>query len=167
MKPAIVSMSLSGSYHGSVNEAVRKLYEKNITVISAAGNGEMDSCIRSPASSPHAITVAGTRSNDGLYRFGRGTNIGRCVDVFAPGEWVLGASHVCSNCSKYLSGTSMSTPMVAGVVAIHVSRQPLMTPAQAKEKIMEDSVKNVIDFQGMADSYQPITPNRLVTIPGM
>ena len=166
MKPAVVSMSLSGSHHASVDQAVHELYRKNITVVSAAGNGEEDCCSRSPASSPYSITVAGTRSNDGLYRAGRGTNFGRCVDMFAPGEMVRGASLLCTNCSKILSGTSMSTPIVAGIAAVHLSRQPLITPAQMKEKIVHGSLKDVIDFQGMPESYRSITPNRLITIPG-
>ena len=166
MRPAVVTMSLSGSYHQSVNEAVMELYQKNIPVVTVAGNGEIDCCRRSPASSPHAITVAGTRLGDGLYQIGQGTNFGRCVDIFAPGEQITGASHVCWNCSKRLSGTSMAAPMVAGIVAIHLSRTPRMSARQVKETLVNDSLVGVVNYQGMPSSYRPETPNRLVQIPG-
>ena len=167
MKPAIVTMSLSGLYHESVNEAIKELHQKNIPVITVAGNGETDCCSRSPASSPHTITVAGTRIGDGLYRIGKGTNFGRCVDIFAPGELILGANYLCKNCSKLLSGTSMAAPIVAGIAAIHMSRKPLMTPAQIKERLINDSLKGVVDFRGMPENYHSLTPNRLVHLPGM
>lgn len=167
MKPAIVTMSLSGSYHESVNQAVSELYRKNIPVITVAGNGWMDCCSRSPASSPHAITVAGTRLGDGLYTRAMGTNFGRCVDIFAPGELIRGANYFCENCSKRLSGTSMAAPIVAGIAAIHMSRTPLMTPAQIKEKLINDSVKEVIDFSEMPETYHSLTPNRLLHLPGI
>jgi proprotein convertase subtilisin/kexin type 9 len=166
MRPAVVTMSLSGSYHQSVNDAVMELYKKNIPVVTVAGNGETDCCNRSPASSAHAITVAGTRLGDGLYRIGQGTNFGSCVDVFAPGEQITGASHVCWNCSKLLSGTSMAAPMVAGLVAIHLARTPRMTAKQVKERVINDSLLDMVNFQGMPRSYYALTPNRLVQIPG-
>ena len=166
MRPAVITMSLSGSYHQSVNDAITALHRKNIPVVTVAGNGETDCCSRSPASSAHAITVAGTRLGDGLYRAGQGTNFGRCVDVFAPGEMVTGASHVCWNCSKKLSGTSMAAPIVAGIVAIHLGRAPLMTARQVKERIVNDSLVGVVSFQGMPSNYRPLTPNLLAQVPG-
>ena len=167
MRPAIVTMSLSGSIHSSVNSAIQELYQKNIPVVTVAGNGENDCCSLSPASSPHALTVAGTRGDDGLYHIGQGTNYGKCVDLFAPAEQILGANHLCSNCSKILSGTSMAAPLVAGIVAVHLSRQPLMTSAQIMEKMINESVKGAINFQGIPDDYRPLTPNRFATLPGV
>ena len=167
MRPAVITMSLSGSYHQSVNNAVRELHRKNIPVVTVAGNEETDCCNYSPASSPHAITVAGTRLGDGLYRIGRGTNYGSCVDLFAPAEQITGASHLCWNCTKILSGTSMAAPMVAGIVAIHLSRTPRISAQQVKERIVNDSLHDVIDYQGMPRRYQSLTPNHLVQIAGV
>ena len=166
MRPAVVTMSLSGSFHASVNQAVSDLHRKNVPVVTVAGNGETDCCSRSPASSRHAITVAGTRHGDGLYQIGLGTNFGRCVDIFAPGEQISGASHLCPNCTKRLSGTSMAAPMVAGLVAIHLGRKPRTTSSQVFERLINDSLKGVIDFQGMPRQYHSLTPNRLAHIPG-
>jgi len=50
-------------------------------------------CRYSPASSPDAITVGATTKYDGLYRsFLEGTNYGKCVDLFAPGQLVTAAT---------------------------------------------------------------------------
>ena len=167
MRPAVVTMSLSGQFHASVNEAVAELHAEGVPVVTVAGNGKTDSCTRSPASSPHAITVAGTRFGDGLYKIRLGTNFGECVDLFAPGEQITGAHYVCPNCTKQLSGTSMSAPMVAGLAAIHLARRPHMTPTQIMERLVNDSLKGVIDYQGMPGPYRTLTPNRLAHVPGL
>ena len=163
-RPTLISMSLSGGYFRVVNDAVARVAQRGIQSIMAAGNGMRDSCSRSPASSPIGVTVAGTREGDGLYVVGPGTNYGRCVDIFAPGERVLGADWTCSNCTKYLSGTSMSTPIVTGLAAILLGRQPIMTPAKLKEMLIQESVKNVVDYNG--NQRFSNTPNRLATIQG-
>lgn len=43
-----------------------------------------------------------------------GTNFGRCVDLFAPGEDIIGASSDCSTCFVSRSGTSQAAAHVAG-----------------------------------------------------
>ena len=164
-RPAIVSMSLSGFYHRMVNEVVERLISEGITVITVAGNGNADSCGRSPGSSDSVITVAASSSSDGLYR---STNYGFCVDVFAPGSRVLAADMNCTRCSKYLSGTSMAAPIVSGIAAIHLSRQPRLSPAAVKEKLISDSVSNVLvyDEEIIPQSYWARTKNRLVQLQG-
>lgn len=165
-RPAIVSMSLGGYFYRAMNDAVASIISQGIHVITVAGNGKHDSCTTSPGSSRHAITVAGTRNGDGLYLLGSGTNHGACVDIFAPGESILAADFRCHNCSKYLSGTSMAAPLVSGVAAIHLSQEPLLTPSELKQKLINESIKNVIDYTGMPSQFKSRTPNRLVHLPG-
>ena len=165
-RPAIISMSLGGSFYHAMNAAVASAVRQGVHVITVAGNGREDSCSQSPSSSNHAVTVAGTRYGDGLYLRGSGTNFGACIDIFAPGELIRAADHRCRNCSKYLSGTSMSGPMVSGIAAIHLSRQPLLTPLELKQKLIDESIKNVINYAGMPNNFRQRTPNRLVYIPG-
>lgn len=165
-RPAVVSMSLSGDFYRVVNNAVANLVRQGIHVVTAGGNGQLDACSRSPASSTSTITVGGTRNGDGLYLLGAGTNFGRCIDIFSPGEKILAADWKCLNCSKSLSGTSMSTPIVSGVAAIHLSHQPLLTPEELKQKLIEESLKDVLNFGGIPTEYLSKTPNRLLHIPG-
>ena len=108
-RPAVVSMSLGGGFFLPMNEAVENIYNLGITVIVAAGNGNRDSCTRSPASSEYAISIGGTREGDGLYLLGSGTNFGSCIDIFAPGERILAADYRCQNCSKVHHTQASST----------------------------------------------------------
>ncbi len=165
-RPAIASLSLGGSYYQTVNNAMETLYGVGIPVIVAAGNGVADSCYRSPASSNFALTVAGSRDGDRMYTLGSGTNYGACVNIFAPGESILSADYRCANCSVVFSGTSMSAPIVSGVAAIHLSRQPLLTPYQLFQKMINESIKDALNFTGIPRDAWEVTPNRLIHVQG-
>lgn len=162
-RPGIISMSLSGGAFQAMDDAVRSAHSMGVIVIVAAGNAAADACDASPARSPHAITVGGTARGDVLYSSSSG---GSCVDIFAPGESVSGAGHGCNDCTRTLSGTSMSTPLVSGVAAILLQRQPLLTPNQVKDKLINESLKNVINFGRFSSALQSSSPNRLLHITG-
>lgn len=165
-RPSIVSMSLSGPYNQATNDAVIKLVNQGVHVVVAAGNGGKDACVRTPASNRLVITVAGSRRGDGLYLLGVGSNFGSCVDIFAPGESIRAADWSCSNCSVEYSGTSMSTPLVSGLAAIKLTQEPLMSPANLKRALIDESIKDALDFTGIPAVFRTTTVNRLITIPG-
>ena len=162
-RPAVVSLSLSGGYTQSVNLAVQTLHSQGIPIVVAAGNNQDDSCQRSPAGSPYVITVAGSADGDSIYTF---TSYGPCTDIFAPGQSILAADHRCMTCSKFLSGTSMSTPKVSGVVAIHLQREPWLSPDKIKEKLTAESTKGVVDLSPIPSEFRSTTPNQLLYITG-
>ena len=166
-RPAVVCMSLGGAFQPSANEGVKKLHEMGITVVVAAGNGKRDACTQSPASSPYVITVGGTNSTDQLYwhEFS-GTNYGSCVDILAPADHILGADYSCNNCSRYLSGTSMSTPLVGGIAALYLQEQALLTPDDVKTMLIENAANDIIDFSNLSDEQRGTTANKLLQIPG-
>ena len=165
-RPIIISMSIGGDYHRTVNDAVANIVSHGIHVVVAAANGLVDACLKSPASAAEAITVAGTREGDGMYTRGSGTNYGACVDIFAPAEKVLAADFQCANCSRYLSGTSMATPLVSGVLAIMLTRQPILFPAEIRAQLLENTMKDMLDFTGLPESAWPLTPNKLLNMQG-
>lgn len=165
-RPTIMSMSFSGDHYTVVDEVVIAALDKGIHIVVAAGNGGDDACSRSPASVSRAITVGGTRQGDGLYSVGTGTNFGACIDIFAPGEAILAADMNCNNCSQRWSGTSMSTPLVSGLAALILSREPLLSPAQLKTRLIEESVKGILNFDDMPSRYRQVTPNRLAITTG-
>jgi hypothetical protein len=60
-----------------------------------------------------AVTVGASDENDRAWVDGM---TGRCVDLFAPGVGVLGASHVRRDAFAEWTGTSMAAPAVAGAI---------------------------------------------------
>ena len=163
-RPAVVSMSLSGPFQRTVTDAVQTLHSEGVVIVVAAGNGFEDACSRTPASSPYAITVGGSSNGDGIYAF---TNYGRCVDIFAPGASIRGADHTCVSCSKFMSGTSMSTPLVSGVAAIHLQREPRLNSTAMRNRLIFTASMNQLDFTSIPSNYHSITPNHHLYIPGL
>ena len=86
-KPMIVNMSLGSIYSKSVNQAVDKLVDSGVSVVTAAGNRGINACLVSPASSRRAITVGASTTSfrvfDNRDRRAFFSNWGRCVDIFA------------------------------------------------------------------------------------
>lgn len=61
------------------------------------------------------ITVGAVNTADQLMSQGAGgTNFGRCIDLFAPGDDIVSASSDCSTCFTSRSGTSQAAAHAAG-----------------------------------------------------
>jgi hypothetical protein len=167
----VISMSIIGGYSLAANKAIKRAKEEGVVVVVAAGNFRQDACGYSPSSSPDAITVGGTQQDgDKLYWFSRhsnspGTNYGKCVDIFAPGQWVRSASHQSNNHLVSMSGTSMATPMVAGLAATILQEKPSLTPQQVFEVMRSRATAHVLDFSVLPSSVRAETPNLLMYVP--
>ena len=74
------------------------------------------------------------------------TNYGTCVDIFAPATLIQGADIGCVSCYRYRSGTSMATPLVSGVAAIHLSQKPWLTPAEIKATLIDEAIHDVLIY---------------------
>ncbi|GLC27817.1 S8 family peptidase [Roseisolibacter agri] len=116
---SIVNMSLGGGASSSLDAAVRNLVDAGFFVVVAAGNDNADACTVSPAREPKAYTVAASTSLD---RRRLTSNFGPCVDIFAPGQMIVGASPASTTARDTLSGTSMAAPHVAGAAALLLSK---------------------------------------------
>lgn len=116
----VASMSLGGGASVSIDTAVARMNAAGVTVVVAAGNSGTDLNNYSPARSPDAVTI--TAIVDSI-RAPSWTNFGKKAHVYAaPGVGVLSTwiKHPnCGNapCYHTLSGTSMATPHVAGLLA--------------------------------------------------
>ncbi|CAL5228885.1 g12100 [Coccomyxa viridis] len=101
-------------------------------------------------------------AQDGYYTF---SNLGSCVDIFAPGVDVYAACGGTFRCTQvndtsytWGSGTSMAAPHVAGVVAIYLQQQPKALPSEVKGTLIAAATKGTLDLS----SARPGTPNRLL-----
>ncbi|HEX8825053.1 MAG TPA: S8 family peptidase [Archangium sp.] len=115
VKPAVANMSLGGGYSSTTNTAANNLANSGVFLAVAAGNNSgADACNYSPASAASATTVGSTASNDTRSSF---SNIGPCVDIYAPGSSITSAK--LNGTYTAMSGTSMASPHVAGVGALY------------------------------------------------
>jgi len=135
----VANMSLGGGYSQAVNDAVTAAVEAGVVFVVAAGNQSIDACNISPASTPIAITVSALDDRDGtlddIDSFASFSNYGTCVDMIAPG--VLIESTWKGGGYNTISGTSMSSPHVAGAAALYIANNPASTPAQVQQALID------------------------------
>ena len=114
-----------------IHEAVKYAYDYGVLVVAAAGN-EATSMKLYPAAYDEVIAVTATDEYDNPAWFPGwwGTNFGEWVELAAPGVDIY--STVWDDYYTYMSGTSMSTPHVAGVAALILSQFPNMTRDQVR-----------------------------------
>lgn len=140
----IVNMSLGSNYGSRVLDgAVDTAAQAGVLACVAAGNsGPYGSTINSPASAQFAIAVAANDANGKVAYFSsRGPNPWYTwpkPDVSSFGVDVLSASHRGGHC--VMSGTSMATPAVAGVLACILEHQKENPDAKIyAESLIKDS----------------------------
>ena len=89
--------------------------------------------VNSPADCPSILAVAALDSSLKVADFSnRAINTNGLVDVAAPGVSVY-SSWVMPVRNRFVSGTSMATPHVAGIFALLFEKYPDATPAMAEE----------------------------------
>jgi subtilisin family serine protease len=170
--PLVINLSLGGSALDAVEKsAIDYAIENGVIVVAAAGN-EGEAGMSYPGAYAPVISVAasgwrgqwlpGADANpnnwwnaddvaeptsatdfyiDNFSSRAKGT---QDLDVAAPGSWVVGPYQLQSGQTSYfyLSGTSMASPHVAGIVALMTQKNPALTAALA-EQILEDSAVRV------------------------
>jgi hypothetical protein len=109
----VMSISIGGGSNAAEDQAIHNAYDIGLLAVVAAGNDDTDACSSSPASAEFAVTVGSTTSQDVRSSF---SNKGTCVDIFAPGSSIKAAWN--NGGYNTISGTSMATPHVAGVVCL-------------------------------------------------
>ena len=108
----IINLSLGGSFDQKFNDITNEM-SKICTVVVASGNSAADACLYSPGSAHSSVTVGSLDPDDTVSYF---SNTGGCVNMYSPGRRIIGAS--ISGKTTLKSGTSMSSPLVAGALAI-------------------------------------------------
>lgn len=122
-------------------EAVKRADDKGIIFVVAAANDGKNNDVTEvyPANAgwPNTIAVAASNSNDAKPSW---SNFGKAnVHVASPGDGIMSTLPK----DKYgnLSGTSMATPLVAGLVAFLKSQDPSLTGAQIRALMQTTGAK--------------------------
>ncbi|MFI6257387.1 S8 family peptidase [Micromonospora zamorensis] len=156
IKPAVANMSLGGGANTSLDNAVRNSIASGVTYGLAAGNDSgANACNTSPARTTEAITVGSTTNTDARSSF---SNIGTCLDIFAPGSSITSAWYTSNTATNTISGTSMATPHVVGAAALVASANPGWTPAQVRNQLVANATPNVVSNPGSG------SPNLLLNV---
>ncbi|NXT07922.1 PCSK9 convertase, partial [Prunella fulvescens] len=187
--PRVLLLPLAGAQSPALNAGCRRLARAGAAVVAAAGNYKDDACLFSPASEPEVITVGATDSEDQPASIGTlGTNFGRCVDLFAPGDDIVGASSDCSTCFTARSGTSQAAAHVAGelrsegqgglalrslglaqgsgrIAAVLLSAEPRLSPAELRQRLLRFSTKNAMDTARIPQEQRLQTPDSVAALP--
>jgi len=109
----VINLSILGSFNSqTLCDAVNQAYSSGIVIVAAAGNSA-SSAPNYPAACPHALGVAG----DSIY------------STFPKAQY------------KTMSGTSMSTPFVAGLASQLLGELPSRTPTDIAEILATTSDK--------------------------
>lgn len=127
----VVNMSWGGpgsstTYQNIMNWA----YGQGSVLIAAAGNDNVSSQFY-PAAYNNVISVASTTTGDAKSGF---SNYGSWIDISAPGSAIY--STVPNSGYQIKQGTSMSSPMVAGLAGLLKSLNPGLPPADIESCIL-------------------------------
>lgn len=161
---SIINMSFGKAYGSNktiVDDAVKYATKKDVLLVHAAGNSAQDNDVKNnfpndkydkpsgflwwkKKESKNWIEVGALNYKTGDKSIASFSNYGqKNVDVFAPGVKIY--STLPDDNYTYLQGTSMASPVVAGVAATLRSYFPTLKAEQVKEIIMKSSRKT--DFK--------------------
>ncbi len=168
----VVNMSFGKAYaynKKAVDEAVKYAESKDVLLVHAAGNdaNSNDKNPRYPSDdfvdggTPNNwLEVGATSWNNEIAPF---SDFGkRTVDVWAPGMSIY--STVPGNRYRNLQGTSMASPVAAGVAALIRSYFPQLTASQVKELMIKSVVKmpkKVVEPGSAADKAKKVKLKRI------
>jgi cell wall-associated protease len=157
---SIINMSFGKGYAWDkklVNEAVEYAAKKDVLLVHAAGNSGQDNDVvdnfpndnlgkkgfifKKQKFAKNWLEVGALAPNPGEEMVANFSNYGKKgVDLFSPGVQIYATTP--NNEYQYLQGTSMASPVAAGVAAVLRSQYPGLTAVQVKDILMK-SVKPI------------------------
>lgn len=144
----IVCMSFGADYSGAndpLQQGALALWNSGLIVVAAAGNSGPDSnSIKSPGTGSRIITVGGLDDgrNDGKIKIADFSSRGPAESKFKP-DIVAPSVDITSTCNNFklgfyttMSGTSVATPIIAGICAMLVNQNPQSSPDKIKHNLL-------------------------------
>lgn len=182
----VVNMSLgTDRFHQPMQDAVNLALSQGKVLVASSGNGQLNNPGRPnyPASFEGVIGVGATQPDDNIAPFS--TN-GDFVDVSAPGHGILSTwdLRVPANAQPpitppthgtgyvNLSGTSMATPITAGLAALMLQLRPDLSAAEVQGLLERSAVdlgatgKDPVFGAGRIDAFATLQATRAYVRPG-
>lgn len=130
----VINLSLGGTASSrTLQNAVNYAWNRNIILIAAAGNNGNDIPFY-PAACSNVVAVSATDSAD---RRPSWSNFGSYVDVAAPGVDILTLQGTSSYANS--NGTSFSSPVAAGVVALMAAANPSLSNVGVVDALLKNN----------------------------
>jgi subtilisin family serine protease len=142
----VINMSLGGGLYSGYCDAsdaagasvVNRLTSAGVAVFVASGNDGSSTQVSSPGCLQNAISIGAVYdSGASTGRVTSYSNGNSTLDLLAPGSYVTSST---PSGSATLEGTSMATPMAAGVAALLFQQNPNLTVAQLVAKMKSTGV---------------------------
>lgn len=180
----IISLSLGSPAYETyrddpLSQAVQEAWHQGIVVCAAAGNdGPAPMTISTPAINPFIITVGSTtilnpesRADDKIAEYSsRGPTVDSLIkpDIYAPGTDIISPlapgslletqlpEQIMDEHYIQLSGTSMATPICAGVVALMLEANPRLSPNDVKSILKTTAPQKLDDHWGYIDASKAV-----------
>lgn len=134
----VVNMSFGGQYSLTFAALVNVAYDSNMVLVASAGNNNQQ-VSSYPAGYNHVISVGSTDLSDNKSSF---SNYHQTIDVMAPGSNIYSCTIGSDQSYGFMSGTSMSGPVVAGLCALMRSIAPDLSPDDL-ESCLKASCDNI------------------------
>ena len=164
----VINISVGGETSSRIEQAaIEYAYQAGVLIVAAAGNNGIELGDFGPGGNDYVLTVGATHVNDRAAGF---SNFGAKIDLVAPGvdvlslrarytdanyrpsqngegEYAIGDNYVGDD-KRYLhvSGTSFSTPIVAGTASLLLSKDPTLTASSVRRILLETATD--IEFPG-------------------
>ena len=123
----VINVSIAGSAASStLQNAVNYAWSRNVVVVAAAGNNG-NSTLMYPAACANVMAVSATEPNDTLSTF---SSYGSDIAVSAPGNIIWTTQNDLNYPYGGWWGTSVASPVVAGVAALVASANPSLSNTQ-------------------------------------
>jgi serine protease len=120
-----------GGILASQEERIEYAISQGALVVASAGNSGRE-LISTPGAYPNVLCVANTDEDDLV---NSSSTYGPWVDVSAPGTQILSSISTTDSAYAKYTGTSMASPVVAGLAALVAGQNPGFTPLQIGEQI--------------------------------
>jgi subtilisin family serine protease len=151
----------------ALDDAIGYADRKGVVFVTAAGNSGTNNDLvpTFPASyhTPNMLVVAAVDASGALASF---SNYGvQSVDLAAPGVNILSTYPRALGGYAWLSGTSMATPFVSGVVSLVAGLHPTWTAEQLAQRVLE-TTKPLPSLSGMTRSGGMVDAANAVGVAG-